>query len=122
MGLGLRAEQISPERLAIMGIADPAILDTALLARTILVQRLLGGQPGPLEPLTAEAVSRFKEQFNKSTQHTETMIKSAALILQSASPGGRFTPATEAVASRWIRGLVPLGPVLVGGGKGHGVG
>jgi hypothetical protein len=113
VGLGVRPEHISPQRLDAMGVADPAILDTGLLARTVLVQLLLGRGPGPVEPLSSQAISSFKKQFTSSTQHVETMAKSAASILQSASPGGRFSPATEAVATRWLHGLAPLGPVLI---------
>jgi hypothetical protein len=112
VGLGVRPEHISPERLGGIGVADPAILDTGLLARTILVHRLLGRPPRPIEPLPAEAISLFKDKFNNIQQHIETMAKSAAIILQSAAPGARFTPATEPVATRWLRGLAPLGPVL----------
>jgi hypothetical protein len=95
-----------------MGIADPAVIDTGLLARTVLVQRLLGRGPGPVEPLPAQAISSFKEKFNSSPQQIETMAKSAASILQSAAPGGRFSPATEAIATRWLHSLAPLEPVL----------
>ena len=114
LGLGVRLEHLSPERLDSLGITDPAVIDTGLLARTILVQRLLGVPAGPLEPLSSEAKLKFKEQFTKDGQVDESMVKSAALILQSASPGERFTPASEAVATRWLRSLAPLGPVLVG--------
>ena len=48
VGLGVRPEHVSPERLSAMGVADPAVVDTGLLARTVLVQRLLGLAPGPL--------------------------------------------------------------------------
>jgi hypothetical protein len=113
VGLGVRPEHISPARLGVMGIADPAILDTGLLARTVLVRLLLGQAPGPVEPLPDEAISSFKEKFSNSTQHVETMAQSAATILQSAAPGARFTPATEAVATRWLHSLAPLGPVLI---------
>jgi hypothetical protein len=113
VGLGVRPEHISPERLAVMGIADPAVLDAGLLVRTVLVQRLLGQAPGPIEPLRAEAISSFKDKFNSNRQHIEIMAKSAAAILQSAAPGAHFTPATEAVATRWLHGLAPLGPVLI---------
>jgi hypothetical protein len=112
VGLGVRPEHISPERLSVMGVADPAVLDTGLLARTVLVQRLLGRGPGPVEPLPAQAISSFKKQFNCITQHIETMAISAASILQSAAPGGRFSPATEAVATRWLHSLAPLETVL----------
>ena len=113
VGLGVRPQHISPERLAAMGIADPAIVDTGLLARTVLVHRLLGRTTGPIEPLSTQAISSFKKQFNNSIQDVETMAKSAADILLSAMPNGRFTLATEAVAKRWLDGLAPLGQVLV---------
>ena len=112
VGLGVRPEHISPEQLGVMGVADPAVLDTGLLARTVLVQRLLGRAPGPIEPLPPAAISSFKEQFNSSPQHIEIMAKSAATILRSVSPGGSFTTAAGAVAARWLHGLAPLGPVL----------
>jgi hypothetical protein len=112
VGLGVRPEHLSPERLAAMGVADPAVVDTGLLARTVLVQRLLRRGLCPVEPLPAQAVSSFKEKFNGTPQQVEIMAKSAASILQSAAPGGRFTPATEAVATRWLHSLAPLGPVL----------
>jgi hypothetical protein len=113
VGLGVRPEHISPERLAELGVTDPAVLDTGLLARTVLVHRLLGRAPGFIEPLPAEAISSFKERFNGSTQHIEMMAKSAAAILQSVAPGGCFTPATEAVAARWLHSLAPLEQVLI---------
>jgi hypothetical protein len=113
VGLGVRPEHVSPERLSTMGVADPAVLDAGLLARTVLVHRLLGRAPSPIEPLPAEAISSFKEQFNSNRQHIEIMAKYAAAILQSAAPGAHFTPATQAVAARWLQGLAPLGPVLI---------
>jgi hypothetical protein len=113
VGLGVRPRHISPERLAELGVTDPAVLDTGLLARTVLVHRLLGRVPGPVEPLPAEAILSFKERFNSNKQRVEMMAKSAAAILQSVAPGGCFTPATEAVAARWLHSLAPLGPVLI---------
>jgi hypothetical protein len=120
VGLGVRPEHISPERLDVMGVADPVAIDNGLLARTVLVQRLLGRGPGPVEPLSSQAVSSFKKQFNSSAHHIEIMAKSAAAILQSSAPDGRFTPATEAVATRWLQGLAPLGSVLTAGGSNRG--
>ena len=113
VGLGVRPEHISPDRLAVMGVADPAVLNTGLLVRTVLVQHLLGRAPGPIEALPAEAISSFKDKFNHSPQQIEIMAQSAAAVLQSAAPGAHFTPATQAVATRWLHGLAPLGPVLV---------
>jgi hypothetical protein len=112
VGLGVRPEHISPERLGRLGVADPAIVDTGLLARTVVIQRLLGRRPGPIEPLPAEAISEFKNRFNSSPQQIEIMATSAAEVLQTATPEGRFTAATQAVATRWLGTLAPLGPVL----------
>jgi len=112
VGMGVRPIHVSPERLGAIGVSDPTVVDTGLLARTVVVQRLLGRAPGPIEPLPAEAISSFKKKFNSSEQLVETMTTSAAAILQSAAPGGRFTSASEAVATRWLRSLAPLGPVL----------
>lgn len=113
VGLGVRPEHVSPERLSVMGVADPAVLDTGRLARTVLVQRLLELAPGPVQALPAATISSFKEKFNGSPKRIEIMAKSAATILQSVAPGGSFATATEAVAARWLHGLAPLGPVLV---------
>jgi hypothetical protein len=112
LGLGVRPENLAPERWGELGIADPAELDTGLLARTILVRRLLGDASAGLAALSDSAMADFKQRFGKGPQETENMAKSAALILQSVAPGGRFSPATEAVATRWLQSLAPLGPVL----------
>ena len=112
VGLGVRPEHVSPERLSKIGVADPAMVDAGSLARTVVVQRLLGRAPGPIEALPAEAISLFKNKFNSSPQVVAIMAKAAASILQSAAPGGVFTSATEAVATRWLHSLAPLGPVL----------
>lgn len=112
LGLGARPEHLMPERWGELGIADPAELDAGLLARTILVRRLLGDESAGLVSLSDQAMADFKQKFGNGQQETENMAKSAALILQAAAPGGRFTPATEAVATRWLQSLVPLGPVL----------
>jgi hypothetical protein len=112
VGLGVRPEHVSPERLRRIGVADPEMVDTGVLARTVVVQRLLGRAPGPIEPLPAGAISSFEKKFNSSPQRIEMMAKTAAAILQSAAPGAHFTPATQAVATRWLHSLAPLGPVL----------
>jgi hypothetical protein len=112
LGLGVRPEHLVPERWGELGIADPAELDTALLARTILVRRLLGDESAGLAALSDKAIADFKQKFGNGQQEAENMAKSAALLLQAAAPGGRFNPATEAVAARWLQSLVPLGPVL----------
>ncbi len=112
LGLGLLPEHLAPERWDELGITDPAELDAGLLARTILVRRLLGDESAGLAALSDVTVADFKQRFGNGPQETENMAKSGALILQGAAPGGRFNPASEAVATRWLQSLAPLGPVL----------
>jgi hypothetical protein len=112
LGLGVRPEHLTEEHWAELGIADPAELDSGLLVRTILVRRLSGDETAGLAALSDAAIADFKQKFGKGQQDTENMVKSAALVLQAAAPGGRFTPASEAVAARWLQSLAPLGPVL----------
>jgi hypothetical protein len=114
-GLGIRPDDLAPARLAELGISDPAQLDAGLLARTVLVGRLLKLPTSPLRSLSPEAVAEFSKQFNDSPAATETMARLGGQILQDASPGGRFTPASEAVARRWLESMAPLGPVLLQG-------
>jgi hypothetical protein len=116
VGLGIRPEHLAPERLASLGINEPAQLDAGLLARTVLVGRLLSLPTSPLRSLSPEAVAEFKKQFNGSPAATETMARLGGQILQDAAPGGRFSPASEAVARRWLESMAPLGPVLIQAG------
>jgi hypothetical protein len=113
-GLGVRAEDLTPAALEAIGVELPA-LDIGVLARTALGQRLLGGQPGALRPLTPVALEELERKLAPAgTDATAAAALSAAVrtILTDAAPGRALTPAITAVAERWTRTLVPLEPVL----------
>ena len=122
VGLGIRPKQLTPENLEAMAKAaspnaaiDPASIDTGVLARTVLVSRLLGDDNTPLSVLPKEALEKFKKDFNSSIQLPEDAALKAFDILRQS---GRTAPAlhlegpSREVASRWIASLCPLGPVL----------
>lgn len=126
-GLGVRPQQVTPEALAAMvanrtpgetaaARLDPAAIDTGMLARTVLVLRLLGtpssDQSWPIHVLPKTAIEKFKQQFNKSMELPDKAKLKAIEILQSAWHGGPLAGPSLAVAQRWIASLCPLGSVL----------
>lgn len=116
VGLGIRPEHLLPERMADLGVSEPAQLDAGILARTVVVGRLLNLPTSPLRSLSPEAVAEFEKQFNASPAATENMARLGGQVLQDAAPGGRFALASEAVARRWLESMAPLGPVLIQAG------
>jgi hypothetical protein len=121
-GLGVEPAHLSPDALAAMARAigpeaskvslDPSAIDTDVVARTVLVARLLDLPPGPLAPLAEEAIERFKSNFNNDVQLPETASHRALDTIRIASRTGRLEGAALEVAVRWVRGLGPLAPVL----------
>jgi hypothetical protein len=119
--LGVDATTLSPEALSSMakavgmeeakGTLDPAAIDADVIARTVLVRRILALPEQPLA-LSKEAILQFKSNFNNEAQLPETAARKAIEVLMAASPNGRLDGATLEVASRWVRSLFPLGPVL----------
>ena len=118
--LGVDASHLSPEALSAMatsvgmgsatGTLDAAAIDTDVVARTVLVRRLLDLPEHPMA-LSKEAIMKFKSNFNNGTQLPETAARKALEVLISASQNGRLDGATLEVASRWVRSLFPVGPV-----------
>jgi hypothetical protein len=106
-GLGIRPEQIE----ALPGL-DLAALDTAVLARTVLVARLTGSAPAgaPLQALPPETIVRF------SKRPTSALQREVREILIGAAPGKTLTPAMSEVATRWAATLSPLEPVITTAG------
>ena len=118
-GLGVRPQQLTPEALEAMAKAagakttiDPASIDTGVLARTVLVARLLSGQPAPLSVLPAGSSEKFKQDFNSGSQLTESAAVQAANILLQSGRSATLEGPGRQVAARWIASLCPLGPVL----------
>jgi len=121
-GLGVEPAQLSPDSLAAMaktlgleagkGAFDPAAIDSDVVARTVLVQRLLEMPARPLAPLSRGDISKFKSSFNKQAQLSEIAAQKAFDVLRAASPEQRLDGPSLEVASRWVRSLGPLAPVL----------
>jgi len=118
-GLGVRPQQLTPEALEAMAKAagaktpiDPASIDTGVLARTVLVARLLSGQPAPLSVLPSGSTDKFKQNFNSVVQLPESAAVQAANILLQSGRSSTLEGPGRQVAARWIASLCPLGPVL----------
>jgi hypothetical protein len=119
-GLGIRPQQLVPEALESMAKAagagsatiDPASIDAGVLARTVLVARLLSGQPTPLAVLQKGSVEKFKQDFNSGAQLSENAKVQAGRILRQSILSSTLDGPGREVAARWIASLSPLGPVL----------
>jgi hypothetical protein len=121
VGLGITARDVAE--------LEEEAVDTGMLARTVLVERLLrggaaatpasskgGDQPIPFSPLEPRQVREFEALLENTPEGRmklpEALKKKAKAILDAASPG-RLAGAAAGVAERWIAGLAPLEPVLV---------
>jgi hypothetical protein len=121
-GLGVRPQQLTPEGLEALAKAaggesakaslDPASIDTGVLARTVLVARLLSGQPAPLSVLPHEALDKFKKDFSSGSKLVENAANQATSVLRQAGGSSPLEGPAQQVAARWIAGLCPLGPLL----------
>jgi hypothetical protein len=110
LGLGIRPAHLAPEAL---GGVDPATIDTATLARTVLVARLLGRPQGGPVALPGEAVLKFKENFNSGQQISTEAVEKATKILCESIAAEALGGAHREIAVRWLSGLCPLGPVIL---------
>jgi hypothetical protein len=119
VGLGVAPRDVAPGAPGLEGTAaqdDNGALDAGVLARTILVGRLLGGEPRGLAPLRPPDVRAFEARLEASAQGPprlpDAIRKQAKAILDAGAPG-QLAGAAAAVAERWIASLAPLDPVLV---------
>jgi hypothetical protein len=114
-GLGVRPEHLEPERMTSAGL-DPAAIDAAVVARTVLVARLLGVPQDGVQPLDRAATDKFKQNFNNSQENIDKMANSAFEVLAASSPSGTASRALDGaqreVALRWIGSMSPLASVL----------
>jgi hypothetical protein len=121
-GLGVRPQQLVPDALEALTKAersggtnlniDQASIDAGLLARTVLVAKLLGDPPGPLAVLPRAAIAKFKLNFNSGKELSASAALQAAEILRQSSRSSTLEGPSREVAARWIAGLCPLGPIL----------
>jgi hypothetical protein len=118
-GLGVRPQQLTPEALEALAKAagggakatiDPASIDTGVLARTVLVARLLSGQPAPCRCSHA-AIEKFKQDFNSGSQTTwkaqrtkpPTFFRQSGQSATLEGPGRRSPRAGLPACARWAR-------------------
>jgi hypothetical protein len=142
LGLGVRPTDLTPEALEEWDVKDPATLDAAQIARTVLVRRLLalsgedllafegnapyslgsdpsnvrlGLTPAELEEFerrVTEARARHPREDSDDMKLPESLRSQAQKILAAAAPA-KLTNAIQVVIDRWIASLAPLQPVLV---------
>jgi hypothetical protein len=114
--LGLRPTDLAPAALGDLGITDPAAVDAGLLARTALARLWLGRGDAPLwRALDAGELRTLQNRLKKAMKDPEGTAKTVAAlkeILAPVAPGGRLAAAVEAVADRWIGGLLTGDAVL----------
>jgi hypothetical protein len=106
LALGVRPEMLGPDNRDSLGIRDPKAVDTGVLARTVLVSRLLGHMQPGLVALTEIDVARFARlDFD--------VVKRAIQTIVATTPRGELPRAAAAVAASWAASLNPLESVLV---------
>jgi hypothetical protein len=118
-GLGIESRTVTPDAplLADSG-ADIAALDAGVLARTVLVRRLLasGRKPPAITPLDPSEVRAFETKLRRERggppKLPPALAGKARELLVGAAPAALAGAAAE-VADRWIATLAPLEPVLV---------
>jgi hypothetical protein len=118
-GLGVEPRHIAPDAplLADSG-ADVAAIDAGLLARTVLVGRLLksDAKAPAIAALDPRDVAAFESQLRRARSGPPTLPAALAdrarALLATVAPAALASAATT-VADRWIAGLAPLEPVLV---------
>ena len=127
-GLGVTPEDLAPGgTLAADSDVDAAALDLGVVARTVLVARLLDGPAaetsarGRFRPLSPEQVKAFeallagRPRADKGPPRLPAPLEKAArALLDSAAPAS-LAVAARAVAARWMGSLAPLEPVIVRG-------
>ena len=97
---------LGPDNRESLGIRDPKAVDTGVLARTVLVGRLLGHTEPGLVALTEIDVARFARlEFD--------VVKRAIQTIVATTPRGELPRAAAVVAQAWADSLKPLETVLL---------
>jgi len=118
--LGVTPADVSSDSGALLASdADEAAIDTGVLARTVLVRRLMAGNgdaPGPFAPLSAADVRAFEASLGKTKGGPPSLpdkLRHAAQAALAEATPPPLTVAGAEVAERWIASLAPLEPTLV---------
>jgi hypothetical protein len=123
--LGVTLEDVVPGGSVLAQTqTDAAGLDFGVIARTVLVARLLEASDtaaprsgrAPLRPLKPAEVTAFEARLTRGKdnrpQLPPALERAGLALLQSAAPAP-LAAAAKAVAARWVASLAPLEPVLV---------
>jgi hypothetical protein len=114
--LGLRPSDLAPAGLDQLGITDAPGLDAGLLARTALARLWMGrGDSALWRALDKEELRTLQNKLKKTAKDPDLREKTLAALketLAPVAPEGRLAAAVEAVAERWIAGLLSGDPVL----------
>jgi hypothetical protein len=116
VGLGVRPEQLTAAGPA--ALADPAALDTGLLARTVLARTLLQGpsaELATLAPLDSALAQKLKNHLKEIDQAADQRAKAQEHLVHlviARWPTAAPSPGARAVSQRWSEGLLRGEPVL----------
>jgi hypothetical protein len=116
LACGLRPEELTPERLAAVGIADPTELDAGTLARTWLARDLIGRPVAGLAPLDAELERTVRARLAELAADPEALAREKTRLLTSGADIWSKTPPSAsalAVLGRWIDELFAGNALLV---------
>jgi hypothetical protein len=116
-GLGVEPRHVVPDApVLIASGTDAAAIDAGVLARTVLVRRLLGGKVTAFDALEGRDVRAFVGQLHRSgdgpARLPAALARRAQELLDGIAPPA-LAAAAGVVAERWIAGLGPLETVLV---------
>jgi len=118
-GIGLTPGDLAPDGPLLAGTGvDAAAVDAGVLARTLLVGRLLVrvGKSAAIEALDPAALRAFERQLHRTptapAKVPAALAERARAWLTDAAPPV-LAGAASSVADRWIASLAPLEPVLV---------
>jgi hypothetical protein len=114
--LGVRPEHLAPGAPEALALGDPGLLDTGLVARTLLARRWLWPAAVALRPLDAGEAGELESHLKNVAQDADMRREADRRLREDLArlwPGGRLSPAAEAIADRWIGGLLAGAPVLV---------
>jgi hypothetical protein len=113
LGLGVRPEHLSPERLELLTPpVDPMTVDTGMIARTLLVRHLLGLPQNPVAPVPDIAISQFKKDFIIDSKLSDIAKNKSDMLFTNATQGKFLKNAQRFVAEQWISSLCPLHSLL----------
>jgi hypothetical protein len=117
-GLGITPADLAPDSglLRAVADADEAAIDAGVLARTVLVRRLVSGSATVVSAVKPDEVRAFNALVRPArsprARLPPALEKRARSMLAAAAPP-HLAGAASLVAARWVASLAPLETVLV---------